>query len=413
MFGTLFLKECRQIWKNLTYYILVAGLVFFYGSQMGTISQLTKPVPGQEGSYGTKPSEDPDKVMGATLALLAREYEENSYTAYPVGFYKNVVLNTEKAEKVHQILKSCTGLSEGYTEAIEQTEYQEDSPILVGYQGEERLSPREGLTYEEFLEEMSKVDSILGGGSSYSRETVNENAQDPLTYEEALESYEKSLYEDKISGGYARLFCDYMGILLALLPVFLAVTRSLRDKRAQADQVIYARKISSGAIMVSRYLATVVMISIPVLLISIMPLMQCVYFGKILSVSVDYFAFLKYFGGWLLPSIAVVTALGFFFTELTNSPVAILIQGVWWMISLFMGAENLVGKVGWNLMPRLNSSADTGIWQAQFPQMIKNRLLYVVAAVILMIATTGIYHLKRKGVWGNGRKISGNHKRVS
>ncbi|MDY4670390.1 MAG: ABC transporter permease [Oliverpabstia sp.] len=413
MFGTLFFKECRQIWKNLTYYILVAGLVFFYGSQMGTISPLVKPMPGQEGSYGTKPSEDPDKVVEATLALLAREYEENSYAAYPVGFYKNVVLNEEKSEKVHEILKTCTGLSEGYTEAVEQKEAQEDSPVTVNSSGEERLSPREGLKYEEFLEEMSKVDSILGGGSSYSRETVNENAQDPLTYEEAMESYQKSLYEDKISGGYARLFCDYMGILLALLPVFLAVTRSLRDKRAQVDQVIYARKISSGAIMGSRYLAAVVMISIPVLLIGMMPLTQCIYYGKVLGVSVDYLAFLKYFGGWLLPSIAVVTALGFFLTELTNGPVAILVQGVWWMISLFMGAENLVGKVGWNLMPRFNSSADTMVWQEQFPQMIRNRLLYVAVAVVLMIAATGVYHLKRKGVWGNGRKISGSHKRIS
>ena len=71
MFGTLFFKECRQILKSLTYYILVVGLVFFYGSQMGTITQFQKPAKGEEGSYGFKPSDDKQKVMEATLAILA------------------------------------------------------------------------------------------------------------------------------------------------------------------------------------------------------------------------------------------------------------------------------------------------------------------------------------------------------
>ncbi|MBS6195688.1 MAG: ABC transporter permease [Clostridiales bacterium] len=414
MFGTLFLKECRQTLKGLTYYILLAVLVLFFGTQMGNFEPLVKPVEGQENSYGMKASEDKQKIMSVTLAMLAMDFEANAYNAYPVGFYKRVTLNEAKKEKIHQILKECTGLEEGYADAIvSESITEEEAPLIImgGRSGE--LAPAASLTYERFLELMGQADKIIGGGTNYNPEQVNTNATEPKTYEEALEEYEATIYTDRISGAYARLFCDYMGIILGLIPVFIAVTRSSRDRRAQADEVIYARKISSGAVILSRYLAIVVMIGIPVLLISLMPLLQCVYYGKTLGVAVDIFAFLKYFGGWLLPIIAVVTALGFFMTELTNGPAAILIQGVWWLVSIFMGSVNLVGSVGWGLIPRFNNFGETAVWQQVFPQMVVNRIFYSCFAIALVAGTIGIYHLKRKGVLGNGRKILGNRKRVS
>ena len=144
MFGTLFFKECRQILKSLTYYILVVGLVFFYGSQMGTITQFQKPAKGEEGSYGFKPSEDKQKVMEATLAILATEYEENVYVTYPVGFYKSVVLKEEKKEQIQKILEDCTGLSEGYGTQIEPGEVTESAGgMVVSYETPDgRLKPR-------------------------------------------------------------------------------------------------------------------------------------------------------------------------------------------------------------------------------------------------------------------------------
>lgn len=416
MFGTLFVQECKMTLKSLTYYILIAVIVFFYGTQMGSFAGLSKPVGGQEETYGTKPSEDKNKVMEITLAMLANDYESNEYTAYPVGFYKKVVLNEKKQEKIHQILKECTGLDDGYADAVQQEEIRETGDdiqkIMAGIvQG--RLAADPSLTYGRFLELMEQVDELLGGGTDYDPVTVGTNAVDPLTYEEAMESYEACLNTDRISRGYARLFCDYMGIILSLLPVFLAVTRSIRDRRAQVSEVIYARKVSSASVVLSRYLAAVVMVGIPVLLLSIMPLLQCVYYGKSLGVSVDIFAFVKYFCGWLLPTIAVVTAMGFFVTELTNGPAAILIQGVWWVVSIFFNFQNLVGSMGWNLVPRFNNNEKTAIWLAVFPQMVKNRIFYSILAAVLAAATVWIYQLKRKGVLGNGGKISANRKRVS
>ncbi len=289
--------------KSLTYYVLIAVLVFFYGTQMGSFAELNKSVEGREETYGTKPSEDKNKVMEVTLAMLADDYEYNEYKAYPVGFYKKVILNEKKQEKIHQILRECTGLEEGYADAVQQTVHPETADaalVVMAGAGEGRLAAAPSLTYERFLELMGQVDELLGGGSDYDPETVEGNAVDPLTYEEAMAAYEMTLNTDRITRGYARLFCDYMGIVLSLLPVFLAVTRGIRDRRAQVSEVIYIRKVSSAAVVLSRYLAAVVMIGIPVLLLSIMPLFQCIYFGKPLGGA----------GEWMFWRLSNISAVG-------------------------------------------------------------------------------------------------------
>ena len=412
MLLTLFGKECRQTAKSLIFFLIRLILVFFNTSQMGALEPLQKPEQGETESYGMRPSDDPQAIMEATLGLLVTEYEANCYTAYPVGFYKELVLTEEKQEKIHQILTECTGMDSGYEDLVTAPETQQlgDGSFMVVPGCSATVPVADTLTYDRFLELMGQVNDLLGGGSSYDPETVNQNAMEPMTYEEALAEYEASLTQDKVTRGYARLFCDYMGLMLGLLPVFPAVVRVLRDKRAGASQVIYARSVSSWSIVLSRWLASVGMLLLPVLLLGIMPAMQSVYYGNSLGVSTDPLAFVKYTLGWLLPEILVVTALGFFVTELTGGPLSILLQGFWWLASLFSNTNSLVGGVGWNLMPRFNSNQDTAVWLEVFPQMVKNRLLYTVLALALAAATVGVYHLKRKGVLQNGRKPVGRRK---
>ena len=43
-------------------------------------------------------------------------------------------------------------------------------------------------------------------------------------YEEALKQFESAKNQDNVTGGYARLFCDYMGIVLALFSVFIQLS---------------------------------------------------------------------------------------------------------------------------------------------------------------------------------------------
>lgn len=100
MLGRLFLKECKQTAKSLIYWLIVLILVFDFTSQLGNHMDIKKkPEPGQE-SYGYKTSGDEEVIMKGTLGQLAAEYYRESYTTYPIGFYKNVKLNKEDDRRI-------------------------------------------------------------------------------------------------------------------------------------------------------------------------------------------------------------------------------------------------------------------------------------------------------------------------
>ena len=110
MFGTLLIKECKQILKSMVYYIYVVVFVLFLSSQLGgdITENLQRPQPGQE-SYGMTNSQKESDIMGKMLAELVLETERNSYATYPMGFYKGVILNETELEKVKAIVEECTG----------------------------------------------------------------------------------------------------------------------------------------------------------------------------------------------------------------------------------------------------------------------------------------------------------------
>ncbi|HWT76697.1 MAG TPA: ABC transporter permease [Mobilitalea sp.] len=394
MFISLFLKECRQMLKCLTYYVIIACMVLFYVTQMSEMKIVEKPEPGQK-DYGITYSSDEKVIMNNTVQFLVLEYVQNSYVTYPIGFYKTVRLNKEKQAKMEEIAIEVTGLSakklktlvEEYLQTV--TTYVNPDAITV--------TVDEKLNFERFQELMKQADKLLGGGSKYSKSFMKSNAIVPMTYEQALAEYNDIVEKDHLSGTYARLFCDYMGLMLGILPVFIAVTRGLRDRRARASEVIYSRKASSFHIVMSRYLAMLVMLLIPILLISIIPTVECLYFSASEGIAVDYFAFIKYILGWLLPTVMISLSVGVLLTEVTDTAIAIIIQGIWWFINLFMGAANMVGDYGWNMMPRHNSTGFYQVFHDNFHVLVTNRLTYEAIAVILALSAVMVYEMKRRG----------------
>jgi hypothetical protein len=330
---------------------------------------------------------------------LAEEYCRENYATYPIGFYKNVTLNKKEINRIEEILEETTGLS-----GMEEIEKAIDGWYAKGeLETEQRtgrlmLKPEEGLTYERFIELMDEVDDILGGGSKYGEGHRDKNAQVLMTYEEALEEYQFLIKNDRLTGGYARLFSDYMVIFLSILPVFLAVTRSLRDRRAKIQELIYTRRASSVVVVSSRYFAMLAMLAVSVLALSVIPLMQCVKYGSVAGVSVDIFAFVKYTFGWLMPSVMITLSVGMFLTELTDTAVAVLVQGAWWFVSIFGGVNSLKGGMyGWNLAPRHNTELNWKGYHDGFSQLAANRIFYAALSVALLAFTVFIYSQKRKG----------------
>lgn len=395
MFRTLFFKECGQIFKSIIYYIFIACLVLFFVTQIAEFDIIVKPQEGME-SYGFKSSDDEKVIMEQSLRKLIEEYDNNFYVTYPIGFYKQVILNEQKQEKMRGILTNLTGLT-------------------IDKIGKEELNikPLNDLTYDEFSRYMDEANKLVGGGSKYSQKSIKQNVKVPISYEEAKEDYESILNNDRVSGAYARQFCDYMGIVLGILPVFLAVTRGLRDKRSKASEIIFSKQARSSIIILSRYLSTVVMILIPLLLLSISPTLQSLYFADSIGIKGDGFAFARYIFGWLLPIILFTTSIGFFFAELTDGPFGILVQVIWWIISIFMSNGNLIGSVGWSLVPRFNTVGKYEIYLSIFNELVVNRITYSIISIALIILTIRIYSWKRKGVTNIGGKILSNSKSES
>ena len=60
---------------------------------------------------------------------------------------------------------------------------------------------------------MEQVADILGPGSEYTEDRLWSNVMIPVDYEGAVENYRALTEQDGLTGGYTRLFCDYMGII--------------------------------------------------------------------------------------------------------------------------------------------------------------------------------------------------------
>ena len=464
----LYFKECRKIATSVIYYVFLIFLVVsWYQNYFGLTQQeinwagggkapeytfdrplLSKPST-EDSDYGSKTVENPERIMvGATDALLS-EYKVNCYATYPFGYYKAVVLDHEKQERILAILCEITGLTSeqlsnlpaGYFPAtngtifhMEQEEENADSGLSItmgdkagktgdeyeitivgdGSDDAEASSGKDGnstteekdytkifvsqVSYEHFKELMNEVEEIIGEkGSRYSMEMmITYFGVTGMTYDEAMADYTQTIEKDRITGGFARLFCDYTGQTLGLYPVFLVIAIWLKDKRSRMEELIYSRESSSAKLLTARYLACVTMILFPVILLSFESLIPLIRFGAEQNLTVDYFAFLKYILWWLLPTIMVVSAAGTFLTLLTDTPVAILMQFAWWMID--RGVTGLSGDTKWfTLMIRHNTLRGYDVIQDSLKIIWLNRTMMILASIVLLVCSTWILGQKRKG----------------
>ena len=409
MFGVLFWKECRQVLKSLVYYIYVVVFVLFMTSQLSTdgAERLQEPVPGQS-YYGETTTKDENLIMEGTLANLVQTLVYNSFATYPMGFYKEVKLTEGEMEQAKEILKRCTGktwdvleneLAEHFGQ-YDQSDVNEMQAATSSY----KVAVKEGFTYEEFETAMQAICHLVGKGSSYEKESYENGIYVPTTYEQAKEEFDALCEKDRLTRAYMRLFCDYAGIVLAVLPIFVGVSGVLRDKRAKAQQVIFSKPASGAVIIVSRYLANLVMLALPVIVTAF--LLQQPYYQKAQAFGVkgDIWAFLTVPGVWLLPEIMTVLALSFLITEFTDTLLAVFVQVAWGIGSLF-GASTLVGDFKLRLVARWNTFGETALFASLEKEFLFNRGYYFLLAVVCVILTVVAYENKRgKGgnlIWKN------------
>jgi len=437
----LYLKECKKITASIIFYLFIAILIFSWFQNFRGVTQteinwangieptdigferplLSKPSE-KDDYFGSKVSEDnPEAIMtGVTRALLS-EYEANSYATYPLGYYKAITLSGDEQKQVLGILCEITGLTEeelknlpdDYFPAVTGTIISFDA-MNVDKDGNLNMEMGSGtdtksednkyahfvsqVTYEHFKELMRKMEAIIGEkGSQYSPEMmITYFGMSEMTYEEALEEYNQTINQDKVTGGFARLFCDYMGLALGLYPVFLVVIIWMKDRMSNATELIYSRNISSTKLVLSRYLAGITMVLIPVLLLSLESLVPLISFGAKNGIQIDCFAYIKYIVWWLLPEVMVVCAIGMFFTLLTDSPIAIVLQFLWWMVD--KGATGLSGDTKLTtLMIRHNTLRGYETIQEDLQINWMNRLLMAGIGILFVVLSIWVLTSKRKG----------------
>ena len=437
----LYLKECKKIAASIVYYLFTAILIFSWFQNFRGVTQteinwangitpanagFERPLlaePSEEDDYfGNKVSEDnPEAIMtGVTRALLS-EYENNSYATYPLGYYKAITLSGDEQKQVLGILCEITGLTEeelknlpdDYFPAVTGTiisfdamSVDEDGNLNMEMGNSTDIESEDDkythfvsqVTYEHFKELMQEMEAIIGEtGSQYSPEMmITYFGMSEMTYEEAQEEYSQTINQDKVTGGFARLFCDYMGLELGLYPIFLVVIIWMKDHMSNAMELIYSREVSSTKLVVSRYLASITMILISILLLSFESLVPLISFGAENGIQVDDFAYIKYILWWLLPEVMVVCAIGIFFTLLTDSPIAIVFQFLWWMVD--KGVTGLSGDTKLTtLMIRHNTLRGYEIVQEDLQIICMNRLLMAGIGILFVVLSIWVLTSKRKG----------------
>lgn len=222
---------------------------------------------------------------------------------------------------------------------------------------------------------MRQADKIIGGGSQYSDEYITGNfSRVPKTYDNALAEYNAVIEKDRITGAYARLFCDYMGIIVSLLPVFTSASLANADRKSRMEQLIYSRKISSVKLLSARFTALIAVMFIPVLILA---------FTATFSVarlyphnSIDFLAIPEMSLCWLLPNIMFSTAMGMALAEISSPLTAVFVQGVIWFGSVMSDTE-LTGNIRkFTFVCRHNSLYGRDIFTGNLNEFIRSRIFY-------------------------------------
>ena len=402
----LFFKECRKILFSLTFLIYLVAVIGFYITQFSHDAEekISQPMQGCE-DYGTIAKEVPELLMPEAAEGLVTEYLSGYYTAYPIGFYKEVKLSEKKSAKIAEIITEITGISKRELDGF--SDFDEEGITMIpdgngGYTPvvKEATLPEinipDTMTYERFRELMRKADKIIGGGSQYSDDNIVGNfSLVPKTYEDALAEYNDIFEKDKITGAYARLFCDYMGIIVSILPVFAAAALANADRKSRMEHLIYTRKISSVKLVLTRFSALAATLAVPVILLAFIASFSVAKLYP--ENNTDFLAIPKMSVGWLLPNIMFSTALGMALTEISSQLMAVFVQGALWFGSIMRGTE-LTGDIGrFTLVCRHNSLYGRNAFMENFNEFLFNRIFYTVLAFIIIALTIWIYSEKRKG----------------
>lgn len=299
-------------------------------------------------------------------------------------------------------------------------EYVENASDLTGEKEETASKELDSdfsiqVSYGRFMEIMDKVSGMIGRDSYFSRSLINlyygENDMDLSDI--TLRQHEEFFEEDKITGAFARYYCDSIALAVLLLPAFVMAAVMVADRSSKVMELAYTKPVSGLKLIFIRYLANIGMMFVPILLLPLRSFIILARYANSAGQAIDIFAFPKYIIGWILPTLLFVTALSLFLAILTRGYISVLTMGILWLFF-----KPSVGKIAggnyelFDIAIRHNTLKGFGRMMQGFDMLVINRLCITGTAILLVLLSVWIYQAKRKGGLSfNVRELVHYHKR--
>lgn len=464
----LFGMECKKIAKSILYWVLVLALlaVSFYQYDPSVESELRRTndpasvfYTATDGNYAEERNAVPNAAMehammiGATK-LLMYNYRDNCYQYYPFGYVKEKTMSAKEQAVILQYLMELTGLSEqelaGAKDGAGDTNDTNIGDVPISGGGAFVLEPGKGdinedgqfiirpdewqyvpsdgtssetpsqssgsfeiqVSFERFKEIMEEVNQMIGRNSYFSWTMLklyyfgNDMEEAPITERQHREFYEG----DRVTGAFARYYCDSISLRVLFLPAFVIVDLMLRDKRRKMQGLTYPRTISSAKLICTRYAAAVCMTMLPILILPVKSLIVLMRYCGSIGVQADALAFIKYTLAWILPTVLLIMAISLVVTALLENYTAILLAGLIWLVGNPTVDKLNGGNYGlFDLIIRHNTLKGYGRMMENIQMLALNRITISVIALALVGLAVFVYSKKRKGGLTFGRQKSAHH----
>jgi ABC-type transport system involved in multi-copper enzyme maturation permease subunit len=384
MLISLVIKEIKYQLKSITFYLFLAVITLFYVSQfLPSLTDFKKPVPGQS-YYGSAPTTNKEDEIKAVYKQLNLNLNVGSVLRYGKFINKMIVLSDSDKENISKAIKAISPNGE------------QDGKLNIV------------VSYEEYLNIVRHLDKQLGGSTDFGDEHRSMLSKRPMTYEEALDRYNKTINIDKFSNASARLFSDYMGITAGLFTVFLSAFILTRDKRTKAYEVIYSRSVSSATYILSKYIGICICVFLGYLMLASYSTFITIKISSLNNYPIDYLSYYKYTFIWILPTVCFSNALAMLLSAIFNNGiVAIILQFVIWINSLLplIGDYSLLKPI-----IRFNSLGRYDEYISYAKAIEINRIFYLILCLVMVSINILVHSMKRGANDGSLKKLFKLHK---
>ncbi len=388
----LFIWECRRVLQSASYWLFTAALVLFLWSQ-GALpvaegqNAFVCPQPGDEQDV-LVPSNDEGRVMPDAAAALLAAWQQNAFTTYPppLCIYRYVRLSDANHAELGALLAGLYGT---------------DAAALAGQAVASTPALRGDLTWADFTAAMAKADRLLGGGSNWAPTGLMQRyGCVPATYQDLLAEYTAGMQNDRYTGGYARLFCDYAVIALALFGALPAVALFLQDlgARRRVATAIWVRRVPGAALVGARCAALLTLQFLPVLC---MGGALTVYYAHLHGAgNIAQGAFLRYSVLWLLPTLVLTVTGGALATLLTGTAAGAAVWPAlgWASVTAQPGGLSDGSTYGSLLTPRHNTVGKYLVFRQNLPRLLTGRGAALALAAVFLLLAVWVLERRRKGV---------------